>query len=66
MMKFLALALYLLARITLTLILSSAVISCLQKVDFQEFNLFKTLSYHVHSCMRDVSYSKNRLLYVEI
>ena len=66
MMKFLALALYLLARITLTLILSSAAISCLQKVDFQEFNLFKTLSCHVHSCMRDVSYSKNRLLYVEI
>ena len=39
MMKFLALTLYLLARITLTLISSSAIIGCFKKVDFQGFNL---------------------------
>ena len=38
-MKFLALTLYLLARIRLVLILSSAIILCLQKVNFQGFNL---------------------------
>ena len=39
MMKFLALTLYLLARITLTLISSSAIIDCFIKVNFQGFNL---------------------------
>ena len=39
MMKFLALTLYLLARITLTLILSSAITGFFQKLNFQEFNL---------------------------
>ena len=38
-MKFLALTLYLLARITLTLISSSAITGCFQKVNFQGFNL---------------------------
>ena len=37
--KFLALTLYLLAIITLTLISSSAFIDCFKKVDFQGFNL---------------------------
>ena len=37
--KFLALTLYLLARITLTLISSFAIIDCFKKVDFQGFNL---------------------------
>ena len=39
MMKFLALTLYLLVRITLTLISSSAIIDCFIKVNFQGFNL---------------------------
>ena len=39
MMKFLASNLYSLARVTLTLILSSAIILCFQKVNFQGFNL---------------------------
>ena len=39
MMKFFVLALYLLARITLTLTSSSAATDCFQKVNFQEFNL---------------------------
>ena len=39
MMKFLALTLYLLARITLALILSSSIILCFQKFSFQGFNL---------------------------
>ena len=39
MMKFLALTLYLLARIALTLISSFAIISCFQKDNFQGFNL---------------------------
>ena len=38
MMKFLALTLDLLARITLTLILSFAITGCFQKVNFQGFN----------------------------
>ena len=49
-MKFLSLNLHLLARITLTLIPSSAIIGCFQKVNFQGFN----------SRIRHVSYSKNR------
>ena len=39
MMKFFALTLYLLARITLTLISSSSIIGCFQNVNFQGFNL---------------------------
>ena len=39
MMKFLALTLYLLARITLTLISSSAIFGCFKKVNFQGFTL---------------------------
>ena len=38
-MKFLALTLHLVARITLTLISSPAIIGCFQKVNFQGFNL---------------------------
>ena len=38
-MKFLALTLYLVAKITLTLISSPAIIGCFRKDDFQEFNL---------------------------
>ena len=38
-MKFLALTLYLLPRITLTLISSCAIIHCFKKVIFQGFNL---------------------------
>ena len=39
MMKFLALTLYFLARVTLTVISSSDIILCFQKVNFQGFNL---------------------------
>ena len=39
MMKFLALTLYLLARITLTLISSAAIIGYFRKVSFQGFDL---------------------------
>ena len=39
MMKFFALTLYLLARVKLALVLSSAINLCFQKVDFQGFNL---------------------------
>ena len=38
-MKFLALTLHLLARITLTLILSFAITGCFQKLHFQLFKL---------------------------
>ena len=37
-MKFLVLTLYFLARITLTLISSSVITGCFQKVNFQGFN----------------------------
>ena len=37
-MKFLALTLYLLARITLTLISFSAIIGCFQKLNIERFN----------------------------
>ena len=39
MMKFLALTVYLVARITLTLISSPAIFGCFQKVNFQGINL---------------------------
>ena len=69
MMK-MALTLSLLVRITLTLILSSVITGCFQKVNlfiekinFQRFNfqLYEILSCHLHSCMRQVSYLKNML-----
>ena len=66
MMKFLALTLYLLARITLTLISSSAIIGCFQKLNFQGFNLiiwnFELPSELLYAL---VSYSKNSLFYVK-
>ena len=65
-MKFLALTLYLLARITLTLISSSAIIGCFQKLNFQGFNLviwnFELPSEFLYAL---VSYSKNSLFYVK-
>ena len=39
MMKFLSFTLHLLNRITRTLISSSTIIGCFQKVNFQEFHL---------------------------
>ena len=66
-MKFLALTTYLLARRTLTLISSFAVPVVFKKSIFSNlYVLISTLSYHLHSCMRYVSYQKNRLFYVEI
>ena len=66
MMKFLALTLYLLARIILTLICSSAIIVCFQKVNFQRCNLliwnFELPSAFLYAL---VSYSKNCLFYVK-
>ena len=66
MLKFLALTLYLLARIILTLICSSAIIVCFQKVNFQRFNLliwnFELPSAFLYAL---VSYSKNCLFYVK-
>ena len=44
MMKFLALTLYLLARVTLTLISASDIIACFQKV-----NLYALVSYSKNS-----------------
>ena len=48
MMKFLALTFYFLARIILTLISSSAITDCFQKVNFQGFN-FVILSFELPS-----------------
>ena len=63
MMKFLALTLYLLARTTLTLISSSAIIVSFQKVSFQGFNLvienFELPSAFLYAL---VSYSENSVL----
>ena len=65
MIKFLALILHLLAIITLTLISSSANIGCLQKLNFQEFNLviwnFEFPSAFLYAL---VSFSQNTLFYV--
>ena len=63
MMKFLVFNLYLFARITLTLVSSSAIIKCFQKVNVQGFNLVKS---HLDSCMCHVSYFKNRFFFVVI
>ena len=67
MMKFLALILYLLARITLTLISSSYIIDCFEKVNFQGFNLVIWI-FELPSAFLYVSCElfKNRLFYVEI
>ena len=65
-MKFLALTLYLLARITLTLISSTAIIGYFQKLNFQGFNLviwnFELPSGLLYAL---VSYSKNSSFYVK-
>ena len=47
-MKFLALTFYFLARIILTLISSSAITDCFQKVNFQGFN-FVILNFELPS-----------------
>ena len=66
MMIFLALTLYLLARITLTLISSSANVGSFQKFNFQRFNFvignLELRSAFFHTL---VSYSKKSLLYVK-
>ena len=66
MMKILALTLYLLARITLTLISSPAFIGSFRKVSFHGLNLVNETLSHLHSGVRRVSYSKNRLFYVDV
>ena len=64
-MKFLALTLYLLVRRTLTLI-SSSIIGCLQKLNFQGFKLIiwnvELPSAFLYAL---VSYSKSSLFYVK-
>ena len=64
-MKFLIFTLYLVTRITLTLISSPAIIGCFRKVSLYGFNLV-TWNFHLHSWSRHLSYSKNRLFYVDI
>ena len=66
MMKILALTLHLLARITFTLISSPAFIGSFRKVSFHGFNLVNETLSHLHSGVRRVSYSKNRLFHVEV
>ena len=67
MMKFLALTLYFLARITLTLITSFAITGCFQKVSFQGFNLV-ILNFELPSAFLYAlcELLENRLFYVEI
>ena len=69
-MRFLALTLYLMARITLTLISSLTIIGCFRKVNFQGFNLvtrnFESSAFLSASFLSASFYSKNRLFYVEI
>ena len=66
-MNFLALTLYLLARIILTFILSTAIFGCFQKLNFLGFNLviwnFELPSEVLYAL---VSYSQNSLFYVKI
>ena len=57
-MKFLALTLYLLVRITLTLISSPSIVGCFRKINFQGFNLS-----HLHSRVCHVSCPKNMWKY---
>ena len=68
MMKLLTLNSYLLARITLTLMSSFAIPVVFKKSIFRNLSyvLIETSSCHLHSCMRYVSYQKNRLFCVEI
>ena len=68
MIKFLALNSYLLARITLTLMSSFAIPVVFKKSIFRNLTyvLIETSSCHLHSCMRYVSYQKNRLFCAEI
>ena len=67
MMSFFSLTSDLLVRTTLTLVSSFAITSCFQTFNFQGFNIvILNLSCHLHSCMRYVSFSKNRLSQVEI
>ena len=63
MIKSLTWTLFLLARITLTLTSSSAIIGCFQNVNFQGFNL---VILNFEFPLRRISYSKNRPFYVEI
>ena len=67
-MKLLTLNSYLLARITLTLMSCFAIPVVFKKSTFRNLTyvLMETSSCHLHSCMRYVSYQKNRLFYVEI
>ena len=64
-MRFLALTLYLMARITLILISSLTIIGCFRKVNFQGFNLV-TRNFESSAFLSASFYSKNRLFYVEI
>ena len=67
-MKFLALTSDLLAKITLALISSFVIAVVFKKSIFRDLTyiLNQTSGCHLRSCMRHVSYSKNRLFYVEI
>ena len=66
MMKFLALTLYLLARITLTLISSTAIIGCFQKSNFHGFNsVISNFEFPYAFLNVLVSYSKNSMFYVK-
>ena len=60
-MKFLALTMYLLARITLTLISSPAIFGCFRKVNFQGFNLviwnFESFAFLSASCELSEKYA---------
>ena len=65
-MNFVALTLHLLARIALTLISSTAIISCFHKLNFQGFN-FVIWNFELppELLYALVSYSKNSLFYVK-
>ena len=66
MTKFLALTLYLLVRITLTLVSTTTIIGCFQNWNFQGFNVvlwnFELPSEFLYALL---SYSKNGLFYVK-
>ena len=67
MMKFLALTLYLLARLTEALILASAIVGCFSKVNFQKgIDLYEILSCFLKFCINHMGHLKNRLFGVEI
>ena len=67
MMKLVALTLYFSARITLTLISSSAIIGCFKKLIFQGFNLV-IWNFELPYAFLYASFElfKNSLFYVEI